>query len=63
MGMRHMIAKALKPAVINSYIESKNRRKSNNTLPPFRLPDVAYVFTIYFAWSFSVAVRPSCDNR
>ena len=59
-----MMAKALNPAVTSSYRASKNRRKSNNTLPPFSL---AYclnaVFAIYFACSFSVAVRPNCDKR
>jgi hypothetical protein len=32
-----IIAKGAKPAVMNSYMASKNRRKSMDTLPPFLL--------------------------
>ena len=62
-GMRHIIAKAEKPAVINSYMASKNRRKSRDTLPPFSLVYVLSAFAIYLACSFSVAVKPSCEIR
>jgi hypothetical protein len=34
-GERQIIAKAGNPALINWYMASKNRRKSNRTLPPF----------------------------
>ena len=34
-GKIHIATNAGKPAVANSYIASKNRRKSNRTLPPF----------------------------
>jgi hypothetical protein len=34
IGDKQTNAKALKPTLINRYIESKNRRKSNDTLPP-----------------------------
>ena len=34
-GSKHTVANMEKPAVINSYMASKNRRKSNRTLPPF----------------------------
>jgi hypothetical protein len=34
-GNKHTTANAEKPEVINEYMASKNRRKSNKTLPPF----------------------------
>ena len=34
-GNKHIIMKLEIPAVANRYNASKNRRKSNNTLPPF----------------------------
>ena len=34
-GSMQMMAKAGKLAVTNWYIAKKNKRKSNNTLPPF----------------------------
>ena len=57
-GIMHIIANVLKPATMKLYIASKNRRKSNNTLPPCSW---AYDFTIpviYLAWLFSTAVNP-----
>lgn len=40
IGRMQIMAKAVKPAVRSSYKANKNRRKSNNTLPPPNLPDV-----------------------
>ena len=57
-GIKHTIANALKPAVINWYIANKNKRKSNNTLPPFSREYVEMLVVIYFAWLFSIAVNP-----
>jgi len=46
-GNMQTMAKALKPAVTNSYIANKNRRKSNNTLPLFSdvYADMLFVIT------------------
>ena len=59
-----IIAKELKPDMKKLYNASKNRRKSNPTLPPCSW---AYDFTIpvinYLACEFSTAVRPICDMR
>ena len=62
-GMMQTIAKAGKPAVTNWYIAKKNRRKSNNTLPPFSREYATTLFVIYLAWLFSTAVRPIWDMR
>lgn len=45
----HTIANVGKPELTNSYSASKNRRKSNNTLPPFSREYVMYVLVIYLA--------------
>ena len=42
-GNRQIAAKTGRPAVTSSYIASKNRRKSTDTLPPFSF---AYVVTV-----------------
>ena len=58
-GIRHIIANVLNPATMKLYNASKNRRKSNDTLPPCSW---AYVLKIpvifYFACEFSTAVSP-----
>ncbi len=42
-------ANAENPDVANSYNASKNKRKSNNTLPPFSREYVLNEFIIYLA--------------
>ena len=61
--MRQIIAKAENPAVINSYIATTKRRRSNETLPPLSLAYVLNALVIYFPCSFSVAVKPNWEIR
>ena len=64
IGDRHMTAKGAKPAWINWYRASKNRRRSNSTLPPCSFAYVLNaVLAIYLACSFSTAVKPNWDIR
>ena len=63
-GNKQTIVKVWKPAVINSYIASENKRKSNSTLPLFSYDMVLIRPDIdYFACEFSTAVNPICDIR
>ena len=64
IGDKQTIAKALKPTLTNRNKESKNRRKSKYTLPPFSFAyNFIDLFAIYNECSFSVAVKPNCDIR
>ena len=59
IGIIHTIAIPGSPALSSSYRDSRNKRKSNNTLPLFSFVYVDKLFVIYyFAWLFSIAVRP-----
>lgn len=48
-GIKLITANDEKPACVNWYNANKNRRKSNNTLPPFSREYVIYEFVIYLA--------------
>ena len=48
-GNKQITANNGKPACVNWYKANKNRRKSNNTLPPFSREYVLNVFVIYLA--------------
>lgn len=59
IGDRQVSAKALKPALKNSYMARPNKRKSNIALPLFSCVYVEKLFVIYLACEFSVAVSPN----
>ena len=46
IGDKQTNAKALKPTLTNRNIESKNRRKSKDTLPPLSLAYVLHALVI-----------------
>ena len=48
-GVRQTTANAGKPECVNWYNANKNRRKSNNTLPPLLREYVMKAFVIYLA--------------
>ena len=54
IGRMHTIANVGKPELTNSYSASKNRRKSNNTLPPFSLEYVLMIFAIIISRDYSL---------